>query len=446
MPDVPNVRCFIARTYPFVAGATRPHVRAGRPSSPPKRSFVKKSLLFIPGPVTVAEPVLAAMSSPMIDHRGPEFAALMIRLGERLAPLFGTTREIVLLGCSGTGGLEAAVTNAFAPGDRLLAAPVGVFGRRLAAIAKAYGCEVEFLETPLGNALDPAALAARLSADREHTIGGILLTHNETSTGVQNDMAAISRVVNEHGALTVVDSVSGLGATDFRMDEWGYDVVVSASQKVLAAPPGIAMVAASERAWQRIERNGAPRFYFDLRKAREFAKNGQTPWTPPISILFALDVALARYHSEGMPASWKRHATYARAIEAAFEALGMPLFSQPDARSVTVVAAAPPAGVDAGKLLHELRESRGVVLSGGQLELKGKIVRMGTMGNISQTDVLGALGALEIALLEFDAPVHAGAGVQAALRVFLDLDARATPDVARSNDGQTAAQTTAASR
>lgn len=407
---------------------------------------MKKNLLFIPGPVTVAEPVLAAMSKPMIDHRGPEFGALMTRLGERLAPVFGTASEVLLLGCSGTGGLEAAVTNTFSPGDRLLAAPVGVFGRRLAAIAKAYGCEVEILDTPLGSALDPAALAARLSADRERSIAGVLLTHNETSTGVQNDMAAIARAVRDHGALTVVDSVSGLGATDFRMDDWGFDVVVSASQKVLAAPPGVAMVAASARAWQCIERNAAPRFYFDLRKAREFAERGQTPWTPPVSILFALDVSLERYHAEGMPVAWQRHATYAQAIRAAFEALEMPLFSQPDAHSVTVVAATLPPGVDAGKLLHDLRESRGVVLSGGQLELKGKIVRMGTMGDISQTDVLGALGALEIALLEFDAPVRAGEGVRAALRVFLDLDARAKPDDARSNDGQTAGQTTAALR
>ena len=370
----------------------------------------------------------------------------MTRLGERLAPVFGTTREVLLLGCSGTGGLEAAVANAFSPGDRLLAAPVGIFGRRLAAIAKAYGCEVEILETPLGSALDPAALAARLKADRERRLAGVLLTHNETSTGVQNDMAALARAVSEHGALTVVDSVSGLGATDFRMDDWGLDLVVGASQKVLAAPPGVAMVAASERAWRRIASNTATRFYFDLRKAREFAERGQTPWTPPVSILFALDVALERYHSEGMPAAWQRHASYAQAIRASFDALGMTVFSQPNAHSVTVVAAMPPAGVQAGRLLQKLRESRGVILSGGQLELKGKIVRMGTMGDLSQTDVLGALGALEIALLEFDAPVRAGAGVQAALRVFLDLDARAKLDDARSNDGQRDERTTATLR
>ena len=405
---------------------------------------MKKNLLFIPGPVTVAEPVLAAMSKPMIDHRGPEFASLVTRLNERLKPVFGTAGDVMLLGCSGTGALEAAIANTFAPGDRVLSAPVGVFGRRLAAIAQAYGCAVEILETPLGSALDPAVLAERLNTDRDRAIAGVLLTHNETSTGVQNDMAAVASVTREHGALSVVDSVSGLGATDFRMDEWGFDVVVGASQKVLAAPPGVAMVAASERAWKRIEKTAGARFYFDLNKARKFAQEGQTPWTPPVSILFALDVSLGRYHAEGMPAVWRRHATYAQAIRAAFEALGMTLFSQPGAHSVTVVAATLPSGIDAGQLLRDLRESRGVVLSGGQLELKGKIVRMGTMGDISQTDVLGALGALEIALLELDAPVRAGAGVQAALRVFLDLDARAKSDGAPNSGEKAAGQTTAA--
>lgn len=407
---------------------------------------MKKPLLFIPGPVTVAEPVLAAMSKPLSDHRGPEFAALSGRIVERLRPLFGTRGEIVLLGCSGTGGLEAAVAAAFSPGDTLLACPVGVFGRRLAAIARTYGCTVETLETPLGNALDPAALERRLREDAQRRYKGILLTHNETSTGVQNDMAAIARATREHGALTVVDSVSGLGATPFCMDDWGFDVVVTATQKVLAAPPGAAMLAVSERAWSAIEASRAPKFYFDLLKAREFARQGQTPWTPPVSVFYALEAALDLYHQEGAAAVWQRHDVYAQAIRAAFAALGMPVFSQPGAHSVTVVAAGLPDGVEAAQLLRTLREERGVVLSGGQLELKGKIVRMGTMGDVSQTDVLGALGALEIALLDFGAPVRVGTGVQAALRVFLNLDAGVKRDGGRNTGERTVVQTTGASR
>ncbi|HET6894842.1 MAG TPA: alanine--glyoxylate aminotransferase family protein, partial [Candidatus Baltobacteraceae bacterium] len=392
-----------------------------------------KNLLFIPGPVTVSEHVLAAMSKPLIDHRGPQFAALVQRIDEGLRPIFGTRdADILLLGSSGTGGLEAAIASAFSPGDTVLAAPVGVFGRRLIAIAQTYGVNVDVLDTDLGFALDPQALAQRLQADTQRRYKGIFLTHNETSTGVQNDMAAIAPIVREHGAITIVDSVSGMGATEFLMDEWGYDVVISASQKVFAAPPGMAMVAVSPRAWKAIESAKTPRFYFDLLKAREFARVGQTPWTPPVSVLFALDAALAHYHAEGAQHVRHRHAMYAQAIRAAFTALGLGVFSQPGAHSVTVVAGNVPTGVEAATLLRKLREERGVSLSGGQLELKGKIVRMGTMGDVSQTDVLGALGALEMALLEYDVPVHVGAGVQAALRVFLDLAGGSRPDAVQT--------------
>jgi aspartate aminotransferase-like enzyme len=408
---------------------------------------MRKNLLFIPGPVTVAENVLAAMSKPLIDHRGPHFAALAKRIDEGLRSIFGTQdADILLLGSSGTGGLEAAIASTFSAGDTVLAAPVGVFGRRLIAIAKTYGINVDVLETDWGHALDPQALAERLAADKHRRYKGILLTHNETSTGVQNDMAQIAPIVREHGALTIVDSVSGMGATEFLMDEWGYDIVVSASQKVLAAPPGVAMVAVGQRAWSTIEASSTPRFYFDLLKAREFARQGQTPWTPPVSVLFAVDAALQHYHHEGAQNEWHRHAMYAQAIRAAFTALDLPVFSQPNAHSVTVVAACVPAGVDAATLLRKLREERGVSLSGGQLDLKGKIVRMGTMGDVSQTDVLGALGALEMALLEYDVPVHVGAGVQAALRVFLDLAGGSKPDAAQKSGSPTDGQTTVASR
>jgi aspartate aminotransferase-like enzyme len=231
-------------------------------------------------------------------------------------------------------------------------------------------------------------------------------------------MAALSAPLRDHGALTIVDSVSGLGAAEFKMDEWGYDVVVTASQKALAAPPGVAMVAASERAWIAIERNPAPRFYFDLRKAREFSRKGQTPWTPPISIFYALAVALERYHTDGLDAQMRRHADNARAVRAAFEALGFTIFSRPDAHSVTVVAAIPPGGVDAAELLKHLHERYGVVLSGGQGELTGKIVRFGTMGDIAEYDILGAIGALESALGDIGATVTMGTGVAAAANEF----------------------------
>jgi aspartate aminotransferase-like enzyme len=380
---------------------------------------MNRQLLFIPGPVTCAEPVLAAMARPLVDHRGPEFAALLARIERGMQPIFGTTSDVMLLGASGSGGLEAAVASAFSPGQRVLVCPIGVFGKRLASIAKTYGLDVETLETPYGSALDPAALAQRL---RETTrpFDGILLTHNETSTGAQNDMAALSRAIDGYPALVVVDSVSGLGASDFRMDEWGFDIVVTASQKALAVPPGLAMIAVSPRAWERIAAAKSPRFYLDLAKAREFAKNGQTPWTPPVSLAFALDVALERFMQEGPANVWARHASYARAIRAAADALGLESFSQSDAHSVTVVALHVPAGLAADALRRSLREKYGIVIGGGQAELKGKIVRIGTMGALGRNDILGMLGALELALAEQGYPVRAGDGVRAALETFLE--------------------------
>lgn len=386
---------------------------------------MKKTLLLLPGPVPVAQPVLEAMAWPMINHRGPEFADLLARLERGMQPIFGTENDVLFLGSSGTGGLEAAAMSLFSPGEKLLSCPVGVFGKRLAAIARMHGCHVEELDTPLGSALDPRALATRLRADANREIRGVLLTQNETSTGVQNDMEAIASVVREHGALTIVDAVSGLGAAPFQMDAWGYDVVVTASQKALAVPPGVAMVAVSDRAWNAIETAGGEKFYFDLRKAREFARKGQTAWTPPISVFYALAVGLERYHADGIDAQIARHARYARAIREAFEALGFAIFSKPDAHSVTVVAAVPPSGVDAGAFLKTLRENYGVVLSGGQGELTGKIVRMGTMGDVSEADLIGAIGAIELALAEIGAHVTLGSGTAAAARALRAEEAAA---------------------
>jgi aspartate aminotransferase-like enzyme len=346
-----------------------------------------KQLLFIPGPVTCAAPVLDAMAKPMIDHRGPEFAALLGRIERGMKPIFGTSGDVVVLGSSGTGGLEAAVASSFSPGQKVLSCPVGVFGKRLASIAQTYGLDVEILPTALGSGVDSQALAARLRADRAHEIAGIMLTHNETSTGVQNDMAALAAAIGDHPATVVVDSVSGLGASAFEMDAWNFDIVVTASQKALAVPPGAAMVAVGARAWERMAKATCPAFYLDLRRAREFAKQGQTPWTPPVSIAYALDAAIDAYHAEGAANVYARHDRYARAIRAFAGAAGIAIFSQPGAHSVTVVAMHVPPGLDASAIRSALRERFDVILGGGQAELKGKIVRMGTMGDLSPADV-----------------------------------------------------------
>jgi aspartate aminotransferase-like enzyme len=359
---------------------------------------MRRQLLFLPGPVMVAQPVLEAGARPLINHRGEDFAELLARITSALPPIFGTAQEVVLLGSSGTGAMEAVVANLFSPGERLLSCAVGAFGKRFAAIAQNSGCIVEELETPLGAALDPNALHARLEADAKREIAGVLLTHNETSTGVTCDMAVLAPILRAHGALSLVDSISGIGASEFRMDEWGYDAVVTASQKGFAAPPGVAMVSLSARAWERARVNRIPRYYFDLDRVRQFAHKGETPWTPPISILFALDVALQNYHAEGATAAFARHERYASIVRHALERMGFAVVSRPGAHSPTVVAAYPPPGVEPKQLLRTLRERHGVVLAGGQEELVGKIVRFGTMGDISDADLTSGLESIEAEL------------------------------------------------
>jgi aspartate aminotransferase-like enzyme len=358
------------------------------------------------------------MATPMVDHRGKAFADVLHAIATRMKPIFGTQGEVLVLGGSGTGGLEAAVANMFGPGDYLVACPVGVFGERLIAIAKTYGCEVEVLDTTWGHGVDPAKLRARLEADTEKKITGILLTHNETSTGVQNVMGPLADATRAHGAYVVVDSVSGLGASEFTMDAWGFDVVVTASQKALAVPPGLAMVAVSERAWAKMERNPSPRYYFDLKKAREFAGLGQTPWTPPVSIAFATEVALDAYEREGAHAFWARHDRYARAYRAAAAAMHLEVFSQDGAHSVTVTAIKVPDGIDGPAIQKRLREQFGFTIGGGQKELKGKLLRLGTMGALAPSDLLAMLAELERALFDAGHPVHLGAAENAAREIL----------------------------
>jgi aspartate aminotransferase-like enzyme len=379
---------------------------------------VPKQLLFIPGPVTVAEPVLAAMGKPMIDHRGPEFKELQGAVVRKLQPVFGTTSDVLLLGCSGTGGLEAAMTNMFGAGEKVLVAPVGVFGNRFAEIARTWGVEVEILETEWGNGVNAGALKARLEADTAKEIKGVILTHNETSTGVQNVMGPLADAIRAHGAYSLVDSVSGLAASEFTMDAWGFDVVVAASQKALGVPPGMAMVAVSARAWDKMKSVKSPRYYLDLQKAREFQAIGQTPCTPPVSIAYALDVALDLYAQEGAQNVWARHERNTNAIIAAAEAMGLKLFAEPGMRSVTVTAIHVPAGISGDEIRKKLRVERGYVLGGGQEKLAGKIIRIGTMGAVTQNDIVEMLTALETELIAAGHNAKAGSAAKAATEAF----------------------------
>lgn len=392
---------------------------------------------MIPGPVAVAPDVLAAGAQPMRNHRGPFARELYAHLNDVLQKVLRTDQPVLLLASSGTGGLEAVVVNLFSPGDLLLALPFGAFGDRIVAIGRAFGANVEVIDCEWGEPPDPAALRERLARDTERAIKGVLLTHNETSTGVLGDLRALAEARGDHPALFVVDSVSGAGATDLRMDEWGLDAVVSASQKALGGVPGAAMVSMSERAWKAAESARMPRFYFDLRRAREAAGKGQTSFTPPFSCLLALERAADNYMKEGRQAAFSRHALFAEAIRAGCTALGLDLLAQRGAYSPALTAVRAPANVEARDIQARLRERFGVIVGGGQMRLEGRIFRIGNMGAIGPRDIIAALGALELTLAELGHAVTPGAGANAAERVLSGRESAPRPAQTGSTEART---------
>jgi len=332
------------------------------------------------------------MGRPMVDHRGEEFVGLHRRLVPRLQALFRTRGEVLLLTTSGTGALEAALVNTLSPGDRVLAVTVGAFGDRFAEIAQAHGAAVTRLPFEPGRAADPGRIERALAGDP--AIRAVLLTHNETSTGVTNDVPAIARTVRARGALLLLDSVSGAGCLPLETDGWGLDVVATASQKAWMVPPGLAMVAVGPRAWEVNARARMPRFYFDFGRARDFAGKGQTPWTPALSVLFALEAALDRIEREGLEAVFERHRRLGSRVREGVKAMGLRLLAEGPHASDSVTAVRAPEGIDVGELRARLRAEYGVVLAGGQGPLKGKIFRIAHLGWVCDADIEQVLEAL----------------------------------------------------
>lgn len=381
-------------------------------------SFEPKYLM-LPGPTEVPHDVRMAGARPMINHRGADFTDLLSTITKGLQEMFQTCQEVYTLTASGTGAMEAAIVNTLSPGDTVLSCSMGVFGDRFADIAKRYGAQVESLETPRGRAVDPAALATRLAQDKDHRISALLLTHNETSTAVENSLEALSKARGSHPALMLVDAVSSLGATDLRMDAWGLDAVATASQKALMTPPGLAFVALSERGWAAAERAAMPRYYFDLRLAKKFLAKGQTPFTPALPQCWSLAAALARIFQEGREPMIARHRRHAAATRAAVKALGLSLFADEAVASSTVTAVRLPAGLDGKALRAALAEQYGVVLAGGQGPLEKEIFRIGHLGAVSEGHILATIGALEMTLLSMGVDVTPGTGIAAAQKIYL---------------------------
>ena len=374
--------------------------------------------LRIPGPTSLPPSVRTAGARQMINHRGPEFAAMLARILEGMKPYFGTTSDVAMITTAGSGGLEAAIVNTLSPGDRVLGVSIGSFGDRFAKIAGIYGADVTKLDAEWGYAAAGDEIRERL---RSMTgTKAVLLTHNETSTGVMNPIAELAAAIRDEApdALILVDSVSGLGAVPFEMDAWSVDVVVTGSQKAWMAAPGLAMIAASQRGWTAMEHATMPRFYLDLRAHREAATSGQTPFTPAIAVVYQVDEGLRLMAAEGAAAIFARHEACAAAARAGLAALGFELFADERHYSRTVTAATVPDDLDWKSFNTDLK-GRGLVLAGGQGKLTGKIFRLGHLGSVTLEEILGAIGTLEVVSLAHGRPVEPGSAVAAAQRAAL---------------------------
>ncbi len=352
--------------------------------------------LRTPGPIPVPDDALEAMSGPMINHRGPEFKDLLYRVTDKLKRVFETQGDVYILTASGTGALEAAIVNTLSPGDRVLSASGGAFGDRFGGIAETYGARVVKLSVRWGTAVSPDELRRALEANSD--VKAVLVTHNETSTGVTIDLEAISGVVREFNKLLLVDGVSSVSSIPLRTDSWGCDVVATASQKGWAVPPGLAFLSFSERAWQAHSQARMPRFYFDVAAYKRSFENGQPPFTPTLSVMFALDLVLDRMLEEGMQSVFERHARVGDMTRLGMKRLGLSLFADERVASNTVTAVTVPEAVDGRGLLEVIREEHNVVLAGGQQSLSGKIFRVGHMGYCTPSDVQEVLDALAVAL------------------------------------------------
>jgi len=369
--------------------------------------------LRIPGPTALPPTVREAGGRQMINHRGPEFKELLGRLQAGMKPYFGTTGDIAILSCAGTGGLEAAVVNTLSPGDRVLGVSIGAFGDRFAKIAEAYGASVDRMSAEWGWAAAPDELMEMLEAARGE-YKAVLLTHNETSTGVMNPIRELVVAIRDaaQDALILVDTVSSLGAVPFEMDRWGVDVVATASQKAWMAAPGLAMVAASERARAAMSTATMPRFYLDLRKHFDAMADGETPWTPAIAVAFQVDEGIRLMNEEGQAGVFARHVACAAASQAGLQALGFQLFADAPVRSKTVTAAWIPEGLDWKAFNGELKR-RGLVLAGGQGKLTGKVFRLGHLGSVTVDEIVDAIETIEAVSAEWGREFTAGAGAVA---------------------------------
>jgi len=378
--------------------------------------MTNKKLIMVPGPTNVPDRVMRAMIKPMISHRSSEFRELYDSLTENMRYLFQTDGDVYVLTVSGTGGVECMISNTINPGDKVIIPVFGLFSERMKEAITRRGGEPIELSLKWGTA--PTAEQIKEAVDNEKDVKAVAIVYNETSTGVTvRDLPEIGKIAEEKDLLLLVDAVSILGGDELPVDEWNVDLCVTASQKCLACPPGLALFSVSEKAWEVIKETRRP-FYFDMVMMRNFSERSETPFTPAVPLFYALDEALKIIREEGLENRFNRHRICSEAFYDAVEAMGLEPFPEENARSRTVITFRTLEGMDGAAVRRIMDEKYGVVIAGGAGKLKGSTLRIGCMGMVSETETLLTVNALENALRDLGYDVEIGLGIEAALRRF----------------------------
>ena len=390
--------------------------------------MIRKPRLFTPGPTPYLPEAQAALSLPSVHHRTKAFQGILDNVRDGLKYFYGTSNDVIFFASSGTGAMEAAVSNLFSPGDRVIVATAGKFGERWGELARTFGLQVELVEAPYGKAIPLAEVKSRLEDSAD--IRGLLFQTTETSTGVRHDAEGLARLCKDRGdVLVIADAITGLGTTDFDIDGWGLDVVISGSQKALMIPPGLAFASISERAWERMKSAKLPRYYFDFLKERASAKKHDTAYTPATSLLIGLAAALEHIHGMGRENLIRNAQVLADCTRHAMQALGLKLFAEVPADALTAVCA--PEGLSSSDIEKKMNELFGAVVANGQGSMKGKIFRIAHLGYYDFTDMIGLIAALEMVLQTLGYPCSLGSGVHAAQARYLELTIPVAEGVAR---------------
>jgi aspartate aminotransferase-like enzyme len=378
--------------------------------------YIKKQRLLTPGPTPLLPAALHAMMGSDIHHRTEDFRKLYKQVLSDLKEVMGTSNDVLVLVASGSGGLEAATQNFFSPGDEVIVCSAGKFGERWVDIMKAWGIKAEVLSAPYGDVVSPAAVEAALAKNPK--VRGVFVQASETSTGAAHDVEAMAKAVKKTDAIFVVDAITGIGTMPLDIDGWGLDIVVGGSQKAFMIPPGLAFVSISEKAWKLSESSKAPRFYFDLKREKKNAVNGESAWTPNTSLLLALGEALKYIKQVGMANLVANAQLLARATRTAATELGLQLFSSSPGSSVTAIR--PPSGMDSGVIVKEFRNRFNAIIANGQGTMKGQIFRIAHLGYFDFHDLFAVIAELELILAANGYPVKFGTGVAAVQHVFAE--------------------------